>query len=40
MTEPKPSKGKSAKEISEILKPRMEEFLTRKPDAKSEGGEW
>lgn len=32
--------GKSAKEISEILKPRMEEFLTRKPDAKSEGGEW
>ena len=32
--------GKSAKEISEILKTRMEEFLTRKPDTKSEGGEW
>lgn len=29
-----------AQKLSEILKPRMEEFLTRKPDAKSEWGEW
>lgn len=32
------SEGKSAKEIAEILKPRMNDF--KKPDAKQEGGEW
>ena len=32
--------GKTAEEVREIMKPRMEEFLTRKPDTKSEGGEW
>ena len=37
------AEGKSAKEVSEILKPRMEEFLkpgASKPSAKQEGGEW
>jgi hypothetical protein len=34
------SDGKSAKEISEILKPRMEEFSTKKPQSDTKGGEW
>lgn len=34
------SEGKSAKEISEILKPRMEEFRTKKPQSDTKGGEW
>ena len=33
------AEGKSAKEISEILKPRMEEFRTKKP-SDTKGGEW
>lgn len=33
------SEGKSAEEISEILKPRMEEFCTKKP-SDTKGGEW
>lgn len=34
------AEGKSAKEISEILKPRMEEFRTKKPQSDTKGGEW
>ena len=37
------SEGKSAKEIQEILKPRMEEFMKKKggsPDDAKKGGEW
>ena len=34
------SEGKSAKEVAEILKPRMEEFRKKGPKSETKGGEW